>query len=315
MKLPPLPPPPPPRRLRNIQRLRSIAIVGGSAGGGLLFVRALAAGAAHEPGDWPWSLVFSAAYVHMAMAAVGLLVINLVDPGVARRSEATCLPLPADVAERLLVAPGQPLDGLENVSDADGRGSYCVRCCVWRPPLSHHCSICQMCVREWDHHCEIFGRCAGGASLQCRGNLLVFRVNVVNLAGAVTTASCALALWVGQVFGRWGVLFVLVPASAVGLGALRRNRDALSNLFFGYARRRQQRRKVLVPVPEEPAVGATQSMWPQMVEDWVGELPEAEKPSPQRNGASASSSGDRNMQQITARQRNPGNTALLDSIV
>ena len=305
MKLPPLPPPPPPRRLRNIQRLRSIAIVGGSAGGGFLLVKALAAGTGHDPGDWPWSLIFNAAYVHVAMAAVGLVVINLADPGVLHRSEDTCLPLPADVAERLLVAPGQPLDGLENVSDADGRGSYCVRCCVWRPPLSHHCSICQMCVREWDHHCEIFGRCAGGATLKCRGNLLVFRVNVANLAGAMTTGSCALALWVGQVFGGVGCLFVLVPASAVGLGALRRNRDSISSLFFGYARRRQQKkRKVCMPVGE-PVNGGTQSMWPQIVEDWVGELPEAEK-----NGAA----GARSMQHVTARQRNAA-TPLLDSIV
>lgn len=41
----------------------------------------------------------------------------------------------------------------------EGGRTYCVRCHVWRPPFSHHCSTCKRCVRMFDHHCGVIGRC------------------------------------------------------------------------------------------------------------------------------------------------------------
>lgn len=87
------------------------------------------------------------------------------DPGVIMRSRDTCTPIPDAVRERL--ERGEPLDDLRNIYlDDDSRGSYCVRCCVWRPPQRHchHCSTCQRCVIDFDHHCGFYGRCIAGTS-------------------------------------------------------------------------------------------------------------------------------------------------------
>lgn len=51
---------------------------------------------------------------------------------------------------------------LDNYREVKGQiGSICKQCHVWRPPLSHHCRVCQRCVRMFDHHCGVLGRCIG----------------------------------------------------------------------------------------------------------------------------------------------------------
>ena len=248
--LPQLPPLPAPRPLQFAQRVRSVAIVFGSAIGGLLFVHGLNFLDRSE-GNTAYSIVLVLAWTHTTIALLGLIAIQMMDPGTIRRCEKTCLPLPPVVAERLEAR--QPLDGLRNLVDAGRNASYCVRCCVWRPLGSHHCSICQRCVGEHDHHCTIFGRCVGGSTRGCRGNLLVFKINIGNLAA--TPLTCGLAFVVAMsehLGGLWGALFVLCPASALCLGHLRRNWDDIAALFMGHARLRRdaapsQRLRVVAP--------------------------------------------------------------------
>lgn len=39
--------------------------------------------------------------------------------------------------------------------------NFCEHCQHWKPPRSHHCSICNRCVLRMDHHCPFTGNCIG----------------------------------------------------------------------------------------------------------------------------------------------------------
>ena len=127
------------------------------ASGGTVLVLALVAvftgmtqGVALGPGKltgaW-WWLFFCLIYGEAACAIGCLLGIMWGDPGVVKRSEETCFPIPAEVADRL--RRGLSLEQMGNVTE-DGR-TYCIRCLLWRPgglagrSTVHHCGTCQRC--------------------------------------------------------------------------------------------------------------------------------------------------------------------------
>lgn len=74
---------------------------------------------------------------------VSLLLSTTLDPGVI-------LPQPPDPNRQPQVVQvnGHPVEC-----------KICTTCNVLRPPRSSHCSVCDWCVEEYDHHCGVVGSC------------------------------------------------------------------------------------------------------------------------------------------------------------
>jgi hypothetical protein len=48
--------------------------------------------------------------------------------------------------------------------------SMCGQCQTFKPPMSHHCRICNRCISRMDHHCPWMNNCVGANNLsKCLG--------------------------------------------------------------------------------------------------------------------------------------------------
>lgn len=151
-----------------------------------------------------WWILLVLSYSEALIALVCLVGLLLTDPGVVERSPETCFPIPAEVAtwleaesrctgskEDVIVDP--PKEVYIKSSDPGNQDTYCTRCLVWRrmPKTGtktkfYHCNTCQRCVKDFDHHCSVFGRCIGGT--RWHGNLNFFQMIItMGIAGYLTT--------------------------------------------------------------------------------------------------------------------------------
>ena len=199
--LPPLPTPNHARQGREWLRgcttvMSLIAFFVGTAELLLTFVRPDTASVPSEVS----SLITSCLYVEAIAALACLLALRWSNPGIIERDPSA--PIPEEIYEKLLAGEALPAT---NVVDT-ARGSFCVRCLVWRKSAgSHHCSICQRCVSDFSHHCSFFGRCIAGRGL--RGNRAFFRSIIA--VGNLAAATYAVAIAAVAYYSSWPIVTLL----------------------------------------------------------------------------------------------------------
>jgi hypothetical protein len=182
-----------------------------------------------------WWVFFALIYSQSLAALLCLFVLLVADPGVVKRSHNTCQPIPAQMvpsirdylkhqssSHKQFVRPSEAYYTAEN-----GTGdTYCVRCLVWRRDddgRHYHCSTCQRCVKKYDHHCSVFGRCIAG-KMTGGGNYKYFVMICSCFAAALLTSFIALVWSLSIVFGpQWvvpiasGLMIYIVVSSRVCL--------------------------------------------------------------------------------------------------
>ncbi|VDO32084.1 unnamed protein product [Heligmosomoides polygyrus] len=103
---------------------------------------------------------------------ISLLYTNLVslsDPGVIERNE------------------GSHKEFVESIERYE-RVNYCFTCWVDKPQGAKHCSVCDRCVKDFDHHCPWLHQCITIRNLR----LFMVFVACVSISAAIYTGGCVL---------------------------------------------------------------------------------------------------------------------------
>merc|ERR1719223_18292 len=55
---------------------------------------------------------------------------------------------------------------VESERIAGSNHSMCSQCQTFKPPMSHHCRICNRCISRMDHHCPWMNNCIGAGNFK-----------------------------------------------------------------------------------------------------------------------------------------------------
>ncbi|CAE7262885.1 unnamed protein product [Symbiodinium pilosum] len=77
--------------------------------------------------------------------------------------------------------------------------NWCQKCAHWKPPRSHHCSMCKRCVLRMDHHCPFTGNCIG---MRNHGHFILFYIFSF-LGVSYSLVLCLAAVWTASYFSRF----------------------------------------------------------------------------------------------------------------
>lgn len=80
--------------------------------------------------------------------------------------------------------------------------AMCSHCQTYKPPLAHHCRICNRCIAKMDHHCPWMNNCVGIGNLSEYGSRIVLSVRLVT----VVTILVSLYYFVSE-FPHQSILF------------------------------------------------------------------------------------------------------------
>lgn len=67
----------------------------------------------------------------------------------------------------------------EKLKELGVKVRYCSNCQVYKPPRSHHCSICNRCILKMDHHCPWVNNCVGHRNLAHFVRFLLYTTTAV----------------------------------------------------------------------------------------------------------------------------------------
>jgi len=81
---------------------------------------------------------------------VVLILASEIDPGVIPRGPNMTDPPPDPLPKQVVTINGRPV-----------QMRWCTTCNILRPPRASHCSDCDRCVLNFDHHCPWVGNCVG----------------------------------------------------------------------------------------------------------------------------------------------------------
>ncbi|KNC97509.1 uncharacterized protein SPPG_07424 [Spizellomyces punctatus DAOM BR117] len=99
---------------------------------------------------------------------------------------------PSNAAQRTAIYSPEPR--IVQIGHTSMTLKYCTTCHVWRPARASHCSSCDRCVNNHDHHCPWMANCVGKRnyryfySFLCSCSALALYIFAFSLAGLLKTS-------------------------------------------------------------------------------------------------------------------------------
>ncbi|KAL3655004.1 putative protein S-acyltransferase 7 [Castilleja foliolosa] len=107
-----------------------------------------------------WGIVIMVVFIVFTFYVLVLLLLTSGrDPGIIPRNAHP--PEPERQENNMELTPRLPRTKDVIINGVTVKVKYCDTCKLYRPPRCSHCSICDNCVEQFDHHCPWVGQCIG----------------------------------------------------------------------------------------------------------------------------------------------------------